>query len=109
MSGYLLEDIRIENAPWRMVDLVMKKTEFSARQKGYGSISNVTIRDVTVNGAMQKPNTIAGHDANHRITGVLFENVKVDGKYFRSARDGNFRIDPDTTADVCFKATAPNR
>ena len=109
MSRYLFEDIRIENAPWRLVNLVMRKTEFSARQKDYGSISNVTIGNVTVDGAMKKPNTVAGHDANHRITGVLFENVKVDGKYFRSARDGNFRIDPDTTANIRFRVTGPSR
>jgi len=55
------------------VNLVTKKTRFSATQKGYGRISN-----------------------------VLFENVRVGGRYLRSARDGNFAIDPGSTRNVRF-------
>lgn len=80
----------------------MKKTEFSARQKGYGSISNVTFRNITAHGPMKLPNTIRGADAQHRIANVLFENVKVGGRYVRSARDGNFAIDPGSTRNVRF-------
>lgn len=103
MSDYLFEDIRIENAPWRLVNLVMKKTEFSARQKEYGAISNVTIRNVTAAGPMTLPNTIAGHDADHRVRDVLFENVTVNGRRLTSPESGNFRIDPNTTTNIRFR------
>lgn len=48
---------------------------------------------------------IRGHDRDHRISGVTFENVSVDGRYITSAEDGNFQIDPDSTSGVTFKVT----
>ena len=105
MSDYLFEDIHIENAPWRLVNLVMKKTEFSSRQKGYGSISNVAFRNVTVAGPMKLPNTIAGHNRDHPIRNVLFENVRVNGRYWTDANSANLRIDPNSTSGIRFKVT----
>jgi hypothetical protein len=105
MRDYLFENIHIENAPWRLVNLLMKKTEFSARQRGFGSISDVTFRNITVDGPQRLPNTIAGASAQHRISNVTFENVRVNGRLIRSAADGDFDIGPETTSNVRFVVT----
>jgi hypothetical protein len=101
MSDYRFEDIRIENAPWRLVHLLMKKTEFAPRT-GWGGIANVTFRNITVTGAQKRPNTIRGANDEHRIENVTFENVKVNGKVWASAADANIEIDPATTSNVRF-------
>jgi len=97
---------RIENAHWRLVNLVMKKTKFSARSKAFGQISNLTFRNITVDGPMKLPNTIRGASADHRISNVTFENVKVNGKYLTSAAEGNFEIDPTSTDNIRFVVTS---
>ncbi len=105
MSDYLFEDIRVENAHWCLVRLTMEKTRFSAHHKGWGRISGLTFRNITVDGPMKKPNVIRGHDRDHRISDVAFENVSVDGRYITSSEDGNFQIDPDSTSGISFKVT----
>jgi hypothetical protein len=46
-------------------------------------------------------------DARHRIANVTFENVKVGDKVLTCPADGNFEIDPATTANIRF--VAPSR
>ena len=104
LRDYLFENIHIENAPWRLVNLTMKKTEFSARQKAYGHITNLRFRNITVDAPQKLPNTIRGHDAAHQIRDVVFEGLRIDGKPVRSAEEGRFEIDPTTTSDVRFLA-----
>jgi hypothetical protein len=67
--------------------------------------SNMTFKNITVDGPMKKPNAIKGWDSNHRVSNILFENVMVNGRYFTSAEDGNFEIDPKTTDNIQFKVT----
>ena len=102
MADYLFEDIRIENAPWRLVSLVMKKTEFSAKQKGFGSISGLRFRNITVDGPQKLPSTVQGADPDHRIADVVFENLHMGGTLIRTAEDGRFEIDPATTQGIRF-------
>ncbi len=105
MSDYLFEDIRIENADWRLFYITIDKNEFADSSRGMGRISNLTFKNITVDGRMKKPNTIKGWDSNHRVSNVLFENVKVNGRYITNAEDGNFEIDPVTTDNIRFKVT----
>ncbi len=103
MSGYLFEDIRIENADWRLVNLLMKKTEF-APPEGWGRISDLTFRDIRVRGPQKMPSTIRGANPDHRVEKVRFEGLVIDGRPVRNAAEGNFEIDPATTRDVTFAA-----
>jgi hypothetical protein len=105
MSDYLFEDIRIENADWRLFYITIDKNEFADSSRGMGRISNLTFKNITVDGPMKKPNTIKGWDSNHRVSNVLFENVMVNGKYITNAEEGNFEIDPQTTDNIRFKLT----
>jgi hypothetical protein len=104
MSDYLFENIRIENAHWCLFKLQMKKTIF-APPEGWGQISNLTFRNITVDGPMRQPNIIRGHSPEHQIYDVTFENVKVNDKFITSPETGNFQIDPKTTRDIRFIVT----
>ena len=54
---------------------------------------------------MKRPNTIKGWDSEHRVSNVLFENVKIDGRYITGPEDGDFQIDPNTTENIRFVVT----
>lgn len=105
MSNYLFEDIRIENAVWRLFYITIDKNDFANSSRGMGRISNLTFKNISVDGAMKRSNTIKGWDPSHQVSNVLFENVIVNGKYITNAKDGNFEIDPETTDNIRFKVT----
>lgn len=107
MSNYLFEDIRIENANWRLFYITLAKHEFADRANRMGQISNLTFRNITATGSFQRKNAIKGWDADHRVFDVTFENLKINGKYIRNAAEGNFEIDPRTTKNIVFKVSAP--
>ncbi len=107
MSDYTFEDIRIENAHWRLFYITIDQNEFADSSKGMGRISDLVFRNITVSGSMQRPSVIKGWDADHRISNVLFENLKIGGKYITGPEEGNFQIDPNTTSDIRFVVTKP--
>jgi hypothetical protein len=108
MSNYLFEDIRIENANWRLFYITLAKHEFADRANEMGQISDLIFRNITVTGSFQRKNAIKGWDADHKVFNVTFENLKINGKYVRNADEGNFEIDPETTDNIVFKVTAPH-
>ena len=103
MKDYLFEDIRIENGGWRIFYLTLAKHEFAPADGEMGQISDITFRNITATGDFKKPNVIKGWDADHKVYNVTFENLKINGKYIRSAEEGNFEIDPETTDNIVFK------
>ena len=109
MSDYLFENIRIENADWRLFYITIDKNEFADSSRGMGRISNLVFRNITAESPLKRPNTIGGWDKDHRISNILFENLKIDGRYISNADEGNFQIDPNTTRNIRFEVTAPSR
>ncbi len=109
MSDYLFEDIRIENADWRLFYITIDKNEFADSSRGMGRISDIVFRNITADLPLRRPNTIKGWDKDHRVSNILFENLKINGKYVTSAEDGDLQIDPDTTHNIRFKVTAPSK
>jgi len=57
-----------------------------------GHIRGVTFRDVAISGTDIPPVLIAGFDAEHRVQGVLFENVTINSRPVVSAKDHIFRM-----------------
>ena len=107
MSNYLFEDIRIENADWRLFYITIDRNEFADSSRGMGQISDLVFRNSSVEGPMKRPNVIRGWDAQHRVRNVRFENVKVNGRYLDGPEAGNFEIDPNTTENIQFVVTPP--
>ena len=103
MSGYLFEDIRIENADWRLFYLTLQRTEFSPADNEMGQISDVTFRNITATGSVTQPNEIFGWDADHKVSGIKFQNLKINGNLITDAEEGNFEIDAATTDDITFE------
>ena len=108
MSNYLFEDIRIENANWRLFYVTLAKHEFADRANTMGQISNLIFRNITATGSFQRKNAIKGWDVDHKVFNVTFENLKINGKYVRNADEGNFEIDPATTHNIVFRVDAAN-
>ena len=101
MSDYLFEDIRIENARWRLVCLMIQPNKFAPGVKEPGTISNVTFHHITADGPFALPNRLRGFSANSRIEGIIFDHVRVGGRLLTSAAD-NFDVDTNTVRDVRF-------
>jgi len=105
MSGFVFENIRIENCDWRLVSLQVVSNQF-AKSKTLGTISNVVFRNITLDTPDGKPlkrlNVLQGADRSNQISGITFENVRVNGKPLRDAEQGRFAIDPATVSAVKF-------
>ena len=102
LSDYLFEDIRIEGDVFRLFKLTIK-TSPSDGDPGYGSISNIRFKNISLEGNCLKQNEIYGYSAEHKIKEVEFENLKVNGEKIKTAEQGNFKIDPQTTEKITFK------
>ncbi|MCP4805205.1 MAG: hypothetical protein GY884_07640 [Proteobacteria bacterium] len=103
MSGYLFEDIRIENADWRLFYLSLQRTEFSPPDNELGQISDVTFRNISATGSLPQPSAIFGWDAEHGVSDVTFQNLRINGELIETAAEGNFQIDAATTDNISFQ------
>jgi len=99
LSGYLFENIRIENAQFRFVKLIFLKSKFNIEQIGYGNISNVTFRDIAMDNEMKERSVLKGYDADHSIRGLSFEQVTMNGKPITI---DEFELDPQSVSDIAI-------
>lgn len=98
LSRYLFENIRVENANWRLFYLVIENNKWFEPSLGYGEIEQVVFRNIHAQSLEhQRPNVVQGIDGNHKVKNVAFQNVFTDGLCIGSANGGDFAIDPDTT------------
>lgn len=97
LSRYLFEDIRIENANWRLFYLVLENNKWYDPNLGYGEIEQVIFRNIHAYTDFQKPNVVQGIDATHKMRNINFQNVFANGICFGSAEGGNFVLDPAST------------
>ncbi len=105
MRNYLFENIRVENAHWRLLNLLIKPNEFAPPDR-LGQLSDITFRNITVHGRLKKSSSIKGWNENHRISDVTFENLRINGRFIRNARQGHIKVDPDTTRNIRFLPNA---
>lgn len=82
VEDVLFEDIRVEHCWDKFIDFRISKSRFSSDEER-GHIRNVTLRDIHwYRGSENEGYTISlmgGWDAEHRIEGVLLENVCING------------------------------
>jgi hypothetical protein len=97
LQRYLFEDIRVENATWRLFYLVLENNKWFDPALGYGEISQVIFRNIHAYTTYQHPNVIEGIDANHKVRNINFQNVFANGTCFASKVGGNFELDPGST------------
>lgn len=100
MSRYLFENIRVEDANWRLFYIILEDNKWYDPALGYGQITGLIFRNITATTPFTHPSVIAGIDPQHRVSDVTIENVYMDGTCAASAADGNFQIDPATTDQI---------
>jgi hypothetical protein len=117
MSGYLFEDIRVENARNRLFNIhLFRDPQYYDISKGNGEVSNIVIRNFTAtNCDLRRPEIIAGikghpdrpGDAGvtYYVHDITFEDLQVNGTLITDAQSGNFNIDPETTYNIAFKTS----
>lgn len=105
MSDYLFEDIRIENADWKLVSLQIMKNRFAKAEKP-GKISNVIFRNIRVttsNGkTMKRMSVLNGFDSVSNISNIVFENVSINGQYWRNQEQARLSINEKSVTGVRF-------
>lgn len=97
LSRYLFEDIRIENATWRLFYLVLEDNKWYDPAQGYGEIDQVIFRNIHAHTNYQHPNVLQGIDGFHKVRNVNFQNVWANGTCFASKSGGNFDLEPGST------------
>jgi hypothetical protein len=101
LRRFLFEDIRVEDASWRLFYLILEKhPKWYDPTLGFGQISDIVFRDITAHTPFQQPNVIRGGDPEHTVSNATLADVFVNGTCAASAADGNFDIDPATTDQV---------
>ena len=97
LHRYLFEDIRVENANWRLFYLVLEKNKWFEPSEGHGEISQVVFRNIHAYTDYRKPNVVRGIDGRHKVRNISFQNVLAGDTCFGSTQSGDFQIDPDST------------
>jgi len=117
MSGYLFEDIRVENAQNRLFNIhLFRDPQYYNISAGNGEVSDIIIRNFkATNCNLQRPEIIAGLKGNparpadagvtYYVHDVTFEDLQINGALVTDAKSGNFNIDPDTTYNIKFKTS----
>jgi hypothetical protein len=100
MSRYLFEDIRVEDASWRLFYVILEHNKWYDPTLGYGQVSELIFRNITATTPFTQPNVFAGIDPTHRVYDVTVQDVYVNGTCAANAADGNFSIDPATTDQI---------
>ncbi len=100
LHRYLFEDIRIENATFRLFYLVLENNKWFDPALGYGQISQLVFRNIHADTSFQQPNVIRGVDATHDVHDVSLQDVFTDGTCLGSRESGDFSIDPTSTDAV---------
>lgn len=99
---FVFDNIRIENTGWRVFHIITKPNRWANWNPERGYISDIVFRNIRVSGMERVPSLIMGHDENHMIWNILFENLRINNKLIASAEESSFIIHPETTRDIRF-------
>ncbi|HEX6499055.1 MAG TPA: hypothetical protein VF054_08500 [Micromonosporaceae bacterium] len=95
MSRYLFENIRVENATWRLFYLAVENNKWYDPSLGYGELDQIIFRDIHAYTNYSNPNVLQGIDGTHKVKDVNFINVYANNTCLSNAND--FTIDPGST------------
>lgn len=100
-TNFLFEDIRIDNANWRIFHLVTKPNRWGQWNTERGSMSDMVFRNIEMYGEQLIPSLIMGHDETHPVYNMKFENIIINGMRTKGERN-NFIVDRETTWGISF-------
>lgn len=96
------EDIRVYD--FEDGQLLNLRTVYNSKYNtGPGrGIQDVRFKDISYRGVNNAESLIQGLDAAHPISGVIFENLRINGRLILDGRSGNIKIGPFTQG-ILFK------
>jgi hypothetical protein len=97
LNRYLFEDIRVENATWRLFYLAVENNKWYDPTLGYGELDQIIFRNIHAYTSYQRPNVVQGIDGTHKARNIAFQNVFTDGTCIANQTQGDFEIDPAST------------
>jgi hypothetical protein len=106
MQRYLFEDIRVEDANWRLFNIILENNKFYDPALGYGQISELIFRNIAVSSAFRQPSVISGIEPDHRVDDVSVVDLSINGTCLTNASDGNLQINPATTDGIRIMRSA---
>ncbi len=83
----VFEDIRVENIQEGALFHIQVNFNPKYDKKPGRKIENITFRNVTYDGYGESKSVVKGYDAGREVTGVTFENVKINGVLLDSLKD----------------------
>lgn len=104
MTHYLYENIRIDNCHHRLFHLMTRPNRFGRWDPQKGEISNLIFRNIECYTEPKLRNIIMGHDSLHPVRNIILENIKVNGKVWKSLTDVNLITNPQSTKGIIIKS-----
>lgn len=100
LSRYLFEDIRVEDAHFRLFDLTLDENKWYDPALGWGSLDGLVFRDIHADGPFTHSSLVHGQGADHLVSNVALQDVSIGSTCLTSAEDGDLDIDPSSTDAV---------
>jgi len=79
LRHYLFDDLRVENANFRLFSLAVRPGPFSKENGDLAGIDDLLFRNIQVVDAQKLPNLLQSYDQQHQLSHLRFENVVVAG------------------------------
>jgi hypothetical protein len=105
MQRYLFENIHVEDANWRLFNIILEQNNFYDPTLGFGQISDLVFRNIRADEPFTQTSVIAGIEPDHRVYDVNIADLNLAGRCARSAADSKLQIDPATTDQIRIMAT----
>jgi len=94
-NRYLFENIRVENATWRLFYLAVENNKWYDPALGYGELDQIIFRNIHAYTNFTYPSVIQGIDGTHKVRNVNFVNVFTNNMCIGDK--STFTLDPNTT------------
>jgi hypothetical protein len=105
LGRYLFEDVRVEDAHFRLFDLTLDDNKWYDPDLGWGSLDTVIFRDIRADGPFTQRGLIHGVDANHLVSNVALQDVSVGSACLSSAEDAAMEIDSSSADRISISHT----
>jgi len=79
LKHYLFDDLRVENASFRLLSLAVRPSPFSGENAELARIDDLLFRNISVSDPQSMPDLLQSYDRQHQLSNVRFENVVVAG------------------------------
>ena len=105
LSRYLFEDIRVEDAHYRLFDLTLDDNKWYDPTLGWGSLDTLIFRDIQADGPFTHAGLIHGADPQHLVSNVALQDVSIGSTCLSTAQNANIDIDQSDTDAISITHT----